>query len=69
MIRRASVALLGLLGGAFTGLALTDLLAWAVLKDPGPDTTFPLGPALGILTPALAVAGAVIAVALDHRWQ
>lgn len=69
MIRHAGVALLGFLGGAFTGVALTDLLAWVTFKDAGPDTTFPLGPAVGILTPALGVAGALIALALDRRRQ
>ena len=66
-MRTAAIALLGLAGGTLTGLIVQDVVVRLLIVDGVFPDSLPLALLIGSLTPALAVAGAVVAVIVDAR--
>jgi hypothetical protein len=72
MMRRLGVAVLGLLGGLLTGFVLTETVAVIVVFGVGdgqlPDSLLVVL-LLRSLTPVMAIAGVVLALAVDSRTR
>jgi hypothetical protein len=66
-MRRLGIGALGLIGGALAGFVIVDLLATALVRSGGASLATGVGPLLGGLTPAAAVAGMFVALAADRR--
>jgi len=67
-MRKFGIALLGLLGGIVVGVFVTGFVARIAIDDTGmfPDL-LPLALLVGCITPGLAIAGVMAALALDSR--
>lgn len=63
--RTVGIGGLGLVGGVLLALVVQDVLAPLLVREPGQPTG--LGMLLGLLLPALAGLGVVVAIALDRR--
>jgi hypothetical protein len=66
-MRRIGVTVLGLASGLLAGLIVHDVLARVLLDDGAFPDSLPAALLVGFLTPALAVAGAVVALVVDSR--
>ena len=66
-MRRLGIALIGLVAGLLFGFAIHELVARAVLEDGTMSDSLPLALLLGFVSPALAIAGAFLALWIDSR--
>ena len=69
-MRKLGVAFIGLITGLLVGFLFTDVIARIAMSGSGqlPDS-LPLALLLGFLSPALAIAGTVLALVIDSRMQ
>jgi hypothetical protein len=69
-MRKLGVAFIGLISGLLVGFLFTDVVARIAMFGSGqlPDS-LPLALLLGFLSPALAIAGTVLALVIDGRMQ
>ncbi len=66
-LRSVGIALLGLVGGIIVGLVVQDAIAVALIAPSrGRDMPVLLGLAMGAIVPVLAVAGPLVALAVDR---
>lgn len=64
-LRSVGVGALGLIGGFLAAVVLQDIVGVAFLRDGG-EITVGLALIIGMLMPVLSIAGAVVAIVIDH---